>query len=63
MNKLLKTLEYNKIAEKLSSSKVNTNGLALQGQTARTQEGKQKQDCKSKSESRLCFFHKLSLLH
>jgi flavodoxin len=33
---------YNKIAEKLSSSKVNTNGLALQGQTARTQEGKQK---------------------
>ena len=33
---------YNKIAEKLSSSKVNTNGLSVQGQTARTPEGKQK---------------------
>jgi flavodoxin len=32
---------YNKIAEKLSSSKVNTNGLAVQGQTARTNEGKE----------------------
>ncbi|WP_323736360.1 flavodoxin [Methanosphaera sp. ISO3-F5] len=32
---------YKKIAEKMSSSKVNTNGLAVQGQTARTNEGKQ----------------------
>ena len=32
---------YSKIAQKLSSSKVNTNGLNIQGQTARTAEGKQ----------------------
>ncbi|MBE6493721.1 MAG: flavodoxin [Methanosphaera stadtmanae] len=32
---------YNKIADKLSSSKVNKKGLAVQGQTARTTEGKE----------------------
>ena len=31
---------YNKIADKLSSSNVNKKGLAVQGQTARTEEGK-----------------------
>ena len=33
---------YNTIKSKLSNSKVNTNGLALQGKTARTDEGKEK---------------------
>lgn len=33
--------ELIQIAQKLSSSKVNTNGLNIQGQTARTAEGKQ----------------------
>ena len=32
---------YNTIQSKLSYAKVNTNGLALQGQTARTNEGKE----------------------
>lgn len=33
---------YNTIKNKLSKSNVNTNGLALQGQTARTDKGKEK---------------------
>ena len=33
---------YSKIAGKISSANVNTKGLAIQGQTARTDEGKQK---------------------
>ena len=33
---------YDKIAQKLLKSKVNSNGLAIQGKTARTDEGKQK---------------------
>ena len=33
---------YNTIKSKLSKSNVNTNGLALQGKTARTDEGKEK---------------------